>query len=111
MADFPEVQLFQSRPADTNAVSVHSPNGKTKVTRIFVCNTSGAGSSFRLFHDEDGTTYDETTALHWNTAVGADTTVVVADEVDMNNASGNLAVRSANANALTFTGYGYEKAE
>jgi len=102
--------LGQLRPANTNPASIYSPaaNITPEITKIIVCNTSGAASSFRIFLDVDGTTYDETTALFWDAPLGADLTWEIEAGWGMTAAAGNLAVRSANPNALTFTVFGRE---
>ena len=107
-------QLAQSRPANTTAVSAYSPdpNIKTEILQVDICNTTGSAATFRLFHDVDGTTYDETTALYFDTSVAANTTtsLVYAEGsgIWMNNAAGNIAVRTGTNSALTFTIYGKE---
>lgn len=101
-------QLFQSRPSGTSAASVLSPSASEEalVKTILVCNTSSALATFRIFHDDDGTTYDENTALYWDIPVPAGKTAEVEVNAMMNSSTGNLAVRSNTADALTFTGYG-----
>jgi hypothetical protein len=107
---FTEGVLGQLRPANTTAASLYSPAastigiGKT----LTVCNTSGAAATFRIFVDNDGTTYDETTAIFWDISIAADETVQLDGFYPMNNAAGNLAVRTSVANALTFTLFGAE---
>ena len=105
-----EKQLGQARPADTNAVSIYSPgSGVTGIIKnIVICNTSGAIAKMRIFLDDDGTTYDETTALFWDVEIDADSSIQLDSHQGMNNSSGNLAVRTDTANALTFTVHGVE---
>lgn len=98
-------QLAQSRPADTNPVSVLT--GVTcLLANVFIANTSGSEATFRIFHDNDGTTYDETTAIMYDITIRAGNSVSIPFPVMMNNLSGNLAIRSSVGNALTFTFYG-----
>ena len=104
-------QLGQLRPANTTAASLYSPSSVTTVVKsIVICNTSGADAAARVFHDDNGTTYDETTALAWDINILANTTVVLEVFVAMNDATGNLAVRTSVNSALTFTAYGSEQA-
>lgn len=105
-----EKQLGQLRPADTNAASIYSPaTGVTWVAKsIVVCNTTGSAATFYLYHDEDGTTYSEATALFWNVSVAAAESKTYTFLVTGSNSSGNLAVKSGTADALTFTLYGAE---
>lgn len=102
--------LAQSRPGNTTAVSVHSPlaSSYTKITRVIVCNTASTTQKFRIFLDNDGTTYDETTALFWDITVPTDTTVEIEGDWWIDNSSGNLAVRTDSASAFTFTVFGTE---
>ena len=106
--------LAQARPSTTDPTSIYSPSSnsaKTEITLVTVCNTSGGAAAFRVFIDNDGTTYDESTALFWDTPVNADTTVEILDHHSswwMTDESGNLAVRTDTANAFTFTVFGME---
>ena len=100
-------QLGQLRPANTTAASLFSPtSGEVLVKSVIVANTSGAAATFRLFHDDNGTTYDETTALAWDVNIPADSVATVELNIMMDDASGNLAVRTNTNDALTFTCYG-----
>lgn len=102
-------QLGQIRPSDISATSLYSPpQGESVVHSIVVCNTSGSDSTYRIFVSNTGSTYDETTALFWDIALPANTTDTLEVKICMNNVSGNLAVRSGNNNAITFTAFGEE---
>lgn len=106
----PLKQLGQQRPptADT-PVSIYSPATNIEATGLVltICNQSAAASTYRIFQDDNGTTYDQTTALYWDVAIAADTTVRV-NVGPMNDSSGNLAVSAGDNNALTFTLHGSE---
>ena len=106
---FPKV-LAQLRPADTNAASLYSPpdNTVTEITKLVICNTTNGGLAFRVFLDDDGTTYDQTTALYYDEALAANTTVEIGIGWGMRNPAGNLAVRSSANDGLTFTLFGKE---
>jgi len=103
-------QLGQLRPADTSAASVYSPAASTSaiVKGIFVCNVDTSAHAFRLFHDDNGTTYDQTTALFYDVSVAANTTTQVTTVITMNDAAGNLAFRTDSPNNLVCTVYGME---
>ena len=77
--------------------------------QLVVCNTSAAAATFRFFIDDDGTTYDESTALFWDENIPVGQTLIFDMSQYMDNSSGNAAVRSDTANALTFTLSGTEK--
>ncbi len=105
-----EKQLGQLRPANTTAASLYSPAANTTgiAKNLVVCNTTAATVKFRVFLDDDGTTYDQTTALFYDAMILANTTVQVDMFNPMNNSAGNIAVRTDTASALTFTLSGAE---
>lgn len=100
----------QSRPSGTTAGQIYSPPDYTTATdlRVIVCNTSASAATFRLFHDDDGTTYSEATALYWDKSVSSGDAFVIDVGIDMDNSAGSLGARTDTANALTFTVYGEE---
>lgn len=110
MANPHSLPLAQARENSTNAVSVHSAtlSYRDNIETIMLCNTSGSAATFRLFFDADGTTYDETTALYWDTTLAANSTLII----DLNHglyldkSTGNLAYRSSVANAITISVWG-----
>lgn len=103
-------QIAQVRPANTTAATAFTATIKTEVTSIIVSNTSGATAKCRIFHDDDGSTYDETTSLYWDVTVNADSTFEISAGVDgagfTIGENGTLGVRTSVASALTFTVYG-----
>ena len=103
-------QLGQLRPANTTAASLYSPaaNVTTEITKIIVTEHTGATPTFRIFHDEDGTTYDETTALVWDSAMSANGNNLYEFGIWMRNSAGNLAVRTSAGSQILFTCYGIE---
>lgn len=105
-----EKQLGQSRENSTNAVSVYSPAASTTgiIKSIVICNQSGLSAKFRIFVDDNGTTYDESTALYYDIPIAADTTTQMDTYWPMNNSSGNIAYRTSVANAITITLFGAE---
>jgi len=103
-------QLGQARENSTNPASVYSPGASTQaiIKAIYICNQSGADATFRVFVDDDGSTYDQTSCLVYDETIPADSTTVLTDPICMNDATGNLAYRSSVANALTCTVFGVE---
>lgn len=103
-------QLVQLRPADTNAATALTATVSIELTKIVICNTSGAAATCRIYHDEDGTTYDETTALLWDRDIPVGTPVILnstSEEAGFTiGPAGSLGIRSSVADALTFTLYG-----
>jgi len=65
-------------------------------------------AAVRIFLDDDGTTYDESTALYWDIDIATKTTLSIDTFWAMNNSSGNLAYRTSVDNALTITIFGAE---
>ena len=104
------IPLAQARENSTNAVSVHTPptQHRDKIETIILCNTSGSSAKFRLFFDADGTTYDETTALFWDTTIAHDATLTLTYEggLYMAEDTANLAYQSSVANAITISVWG-----
>lgn len=100
-----EQELGQSRENSTNAVSVYSPsfNETGIIKNITLCNTTASPITFRLFKDNDGATYDHSTAHFYDYPLDANETKILVTYWPMNNSSGNLAYRSSVANALTIT--------
>jgi len=105
-------QLAQAR-GGTTATSVYSPTQGTIVCvqSMLLANTSGADATYRIFHDNDGTTYSEATALAWDVSLPADSIVHLEANTEeghiyADNPDGNIAFRCSVANAITITLYG-----
>lgn len=107
--------IGQLRPADTAAATLVSAPAAARgvrlsVVRIVACNVSGAAATIRIFHDDDGTTYDQTTALYYDAPLGPGQSM----EILAYSPSGGLGVapggsigcRSSVGSAVTFTAYG-----
>ena len=103
-------QLGQLRPANSTAASLYSPGTSTEavIQSLIVCNQTSSAATYRIFVDDDGTTYDETTALFYDISLAANSTDTIEIKIAMNNSSGNLAVRTGTNNAITFTAFGEE---
>lgn len=108
--DGQEKQLGQLRPVNTIAASLYSPGASITaiITTIVICNTTASEAKFRIFLDDDGTTYDQTTALFYDITLAGNATVQIDTYYVIDNSLGNLAVRTDTNNALTFTGFGAE---
>jgi hypothetical protein len=104
-----EKQLAQETP--TSATSLYSPavNTTTTIRSIVVCNHGNNDTTFSIYLDDDGSTYDTDTALFYKCAIDAKSTVLINGiEWTMNDYNGNLAGDSGNGNC-TFTIFGKEE--
>lgn len=103
-------QLAQSRPANTSTATAFTASVRTEITAIVICNTTGSATTFSIYHDDDGTTYDQTTALVYAAALAANTTITIGAEGDgagvLIKAGGSLGIQSGTSNACNFSIYG-----
>lgn len=103
-------QLGQLRPANVAANNAYTADIETEITLVMICNTTGVDRRFSIYHDDDGTTFTDDTALYRNELVQANGTVVI----ELMHAGGGIsvaeggsvAVQSDLASALNFTLYG-----
>lgn len=102
-------QLAQVRPAVTTPVALLDAPAKVEVTRIFICNTTGSAVDVSLFHDDDGSTYDQSTALIYQDSLAANESRIIDLEIDAGivvDIAGSLGCQVGTANAVNFTVYG-----
>ncbi len=102
--------LAQIRPADTLAQAAFTAQMGVEITAIAICNSTGSAATFRLHHDQGGSTYDIGNALYYDTSIAANSTLWIRAEsmgagIQMDDTD-SLGVRSSVANALTFSFYG-----
>jgi|TARA_R110000803_G_scaffold54828_1_gene111647 hypothetical protein len=103
-------QLGQLRPANTNAASVFTPT-ETKEYRIYsihIANVGTEASNASIYHDANGSTYNQTTAIMYGTAVPVGGTVIIELPLGIGDyqVAGNIGVQSSVASTLNFTIYG-----
>ncbi len=105
-------QLGQLRPANTTAASIYSPgaNVVAELAGIWICEVLAGTPTYQLFHDDNGTTYDEGTALAFNPALTASQSFYIPFEPPlwMADSAGNFAVRTSVNSSINFTLYGIE---
>lgn len=111
-------QLAQLRPDNTLYNTLIAGGGqdgpRIEITRIHVVNTNSTSTFWRLCHDVDGTTFDESTAIYWDIPIAGDTTEVI----DAQHPGGGIALGKSGAlglliglaNAITVTVYGVVEA-
>jgi len=101
--------LGQARPTDTNALDLYTvpAGGQTVISTIIVANVTGTDAAFDLFARPDAATADEGTAIAFGTVIKSNTSqsITIGATVD---AADVVSVRSATANAITFTAFGLE---
>lgn len=105
-----EKQLGQARDNDTNTHSIYSPAANTTavIRTIMIANNTAGAVAIRLFIDDDGTTYDQSTTILYDYSVAANTTEQINGFFAMNDATGNFAYQQGAANACTVTIFGVE---
>jgi len=103
-------QLAQSRPSGTSAVSAFTATIQTEISVIVICNTTVSAAKFSIYHDDNGSTFDQTSALHYAQNIPASSTVyITSDSVGAGvtlSPDGQLGIQTDTANALTFSIYG-----
>ena len=104
-------QLGQVRPSDTNATLIFTPDeGNDKKQwegeSIVACNRSAAVAKASVYHDKDGTTYDDDTVLVNEDDLQPNETRVYALGIKGRRDTDHVAVKSDTANAINFTMYG-----
>ena len=106
-----EGEFGQLRMTTTAAESIYSPAANVTgiVLQINVCNTTSSTVIYSVYQDNDGSTYSENTALHFEQDIAAKTTVQIKGWYPMNNVNGYLAAQTDTANAITVTVHGTEK--
>jgi len=108
-------QIAQARPSGTATGVLYTPgtNKTAKVTAIFLANTTGTAAVFSIYHDKDGSTFDETTALYFAQSLAANTTLLIQFSSEfgifMNDSAGNMGFRQGTSEAITVTLYGIEE--
>ena len=107
-------QLGQGTPANTTAVAIYSPrNGiKGEIGSIIVCNTGTNIIKYRIFHDADGSTYADASALFYDVTLGSgETDIICFKEIGLivdGDTDGTLGIRTDTADDMTVTLYGWE---
>jgi len=102
-------QLAQARPSGTTAVNAFTALLRTEINLIVIANTTGTSANFSIYHDDDGSTFDATTALYEANALAGATSLRLAFEPGsgiMINKGGQLGIKTGTGSALTFTFYG-----
>ncbi len=108
--NFEPKMLGQVRPSSTVAEQIYSPERAGKLRGFYITNTTDSTVTASIFINNEGTTYDESTAILWDTIIpaGEPVEVEMIDGLVLNNPSASVGVKSSSGNALTFTLWGAE---
>lgn len=104
-------QIAQTQLGTTDATSlIQAASGQEIcIKSVRVANTSAGNVAVTLYHDDDGSTYNDTTTVLPQTTIPA--LKILTDGGDMtyflNNTSGNFAAKASVIDALTITLYGF----
>lgn len=108
-------QLGQLRPSTTNAEVLFAPteNKPYTIDLILVTNSAGGSVTIEIYHDADGTTYDETTEILAGKSLSSGETFEFSPSYGISDYrnSGRLAVKASTANSAVFTAYGFIEGE
>ena len=105
-------RILKQQRGTSSAITAYSPGTgiRTRIYQIIVANVDQAATTFSIWIDDDGTTYDDTTAIA--DTVSCSSGVIVNFEfpsgLPMNIAAGNLAILSSTTNSHNFTIIGEE---
>jgi len=103
-----DTELAQVRPPGTSPTTLLAGGGTKKtVNTIQVANTTAGAVTFRLMNDDDGATFDESTALAWDVSLAGNSILSMGGPFIVG-ANGAMAVRVSVSDALTFTVYGQD---
>ena len=97
--------------ATTTETSIYSPaaSTETEIQQFNICNTTAGAVTVSIFKDNDGTTYDTTTALVYNASIPGGSFLVLDNQrCNMNNSAGNIAIKASANNSITVTLDGIE---
>ena len=106
-------QLAQSRPANTSAATLFSQNydDPVEIETLHICNVTASAVDVSVFHDKDGTTFDQTTAIVYQYNLAANDWMSIDDIIGEWSYLGSIGIQVGTANAATFTLYGTAKSE
>lgn len=107
-------QLAQARPANTSTATLLDPvdNNLYIVYTVIIANVTGTAANASVYHDKDGTTYDQSTALLYQVSVPANDSTVLTFEKGLTiRGSGHLGIQSGTSSALTYSLYGIQIGE
>ena len=109
----PSSRILAQARGQTSAATAYNPGigVRALIYHIIIANVDQGATTFSLFLDDDGTTYDDTTAIADTVSCGSGIVVQYDFEhgLPMNLNGGNLAILSSVNDSHTFTVIGEEK--
>lgn len=81
---------------------------RTEVTKIVVSNPTNQNRWFSLWHDDDGSTFDDTTNIRSERVVNGNNYLEIVDIPEIDNILANLGAEAQSANTITLSIYGTE---
>lgn len=102
-------QLAQIRPSGTTAVNLFtlSSSANYVIDSIMIANLDGNSVNVSVFHDVDGTTYNETTAVIHEVAIHNPRYIKLEGPFYGYSSAENWGCQCSVADGATFTVYGY----
>lgn len=105
---FLEKILGQSQPGVTPTTLYSVPASTVGIIKtILICNTGASDQTYQIFVDNDGSTYDATTAIHYDVPIAAKETRHLDLFIPFSTAGGTLGVQASSTD-VTFTVTGAE---
>ena len=102
--------LGQLRPTSTGAELLYSPSsGITQITEVVITSTDSNATTWSLWLDIDGSTYNDLSVLFEDQVISYPMTVQLAELSWYMNPDSNLAVKNATADTVLFTLFGIER--
>jgi hypothetical protein len=106
---YSEKQLFQGDGDYTTASTIHTRTSSVVrdiVGWINLANNTSTAITVDLYHDEDGSTYDDTTVLMEAMPIDANSIIRYSGPIYMVNAAATIGVKCSVSGSVTITGYG-----
>lgn len=104
MADVYDMLCQVQGTGAASSVYARPANKQVIIREIVIVNTTSSNKTFKLYLDNDGTTYDATTQILSSTTIPANSTYERQCHIGMNTAGGHLAMDGPAT--LTLTAWG-----
>lgn len=106
-------QLAQLRPSSTSAEQLFTStqNRPWTIDLIILTNNSTGSVDVTIYHDDDGSTYDDTNCVLSTVTLHKGQTMefTPSEGISGHNRGSSVGVKVNSANTVAFTAYGYEE--